>query len=204
MSCTGGTGQYSYSLTGGAQGQSSNQFVVSPTATTTYSMTATDSAQATTSKNATVTVSTGGGGSGGGGPISCPGYSSTQTVNLAWSTGASATIPAGESDAIVITFTPLGEIGASGSSITAFEYGSSAAPRFAVLSTTPCDFAYQPAQLGIYASQSGTTVSQKMNLPGGTKTQAVKIVAGTKYYWNIQMAPGTCGGNCQMRTTITP
>ena len=154
-------------------------------------------------KTTTVTVG-GGGGSGGGGPISCPGYSSTQTVNLAWSTGASATIPAGESDAIVITFTPLGEIGASGSSITAFEYGSSAAPRFAVLSTTPCDFAYQPAQLGIYASQSGTTVSQKMNLPGGTKTQAVKIVAGTKYYWNIQMAPGTCGGNCQMRTTITP
>lgn len=173
MNCSGGTGPYSYSLAGGPQGQSGNQFVVGPTVTTQYSITATDSAQGTAQKTPTVTVSPGGGG-GGGGPISCPGYANTQTANVAWSTGASAVIPAGEADAIVITFTPLGEIGTPGSKITAFEFGSAPAGRFAVLSTTPCDFAYQPAELGIYAAQSGTTVTQKMNLPGELRPKPLR------------------------------
>ena len=107
---------YSYSLNGGAQAQAAIQFVSQSHRNTTYTITATDAAQASAvTEDRDGHRLGGGGGSGGGGPISCPGYSSTQTVNLGVvDRRKRKTIPAGESDAIVITFTPLGEIGASG------------------------------------------------------------------------------------------
>lgn len=209
MTCSGGTAPYSYSLTGGAQGQTSNKFVVSPTATTTYSLTATDAAPAQASsgpQTTKVTVSPGGGGSGG--PISCSGngITGTQTATLTWGgTGASKVVPAGVNDAIVIQFTAGNTSHAS--ALRGFEYGSSASFRTGVLSTTPCDFT---GSLPYASSANSTTISAMMAvapIQGGGGTFLVPLVNGTTYYWNIRTAPdAACGAsnNCQMKFSLSP
>lgn len=206
MNCSGGATPYSFSLSGGAQGQSGNQFVVSPTATTQYSITAKDAAQVTSTKTPTVTVQTGGGGSGG--PISCSGngITGTQTATLTWGgTGASKVVPAGVNDAIVIQFTAGNTSHAS--ALRGFEYGSSASFRTGVLSTTPCDFT---GSLPYASSANSTTISAMMAvapIQGGGGTFLVPLVNGTTYYWNIRTAPdAACGAsnNCQMKFSLSP
>jgi hypothetical protein len=208
MNCSGGTTPYSYSLSGGAQGQSTNQFVVSPTATTQYSLTATDAAQATSTTPPTVTVQTGGGG--GGGPISCSGagngngVSGTRTATLPWKAGANVVdIPAGVNDVIVVQFTAGTTSHAS--RITGTEFGGAPAKRVAVLSTAPCDFT---GSLPYSASGPGTSVNANMAvapLKGGIGTFLTPLVNGQTYYWNIiTLSDQTCGGSCGMRITLSP
>jgi hypothetical protein len=148
---------------------------------------------------------------GGGGPpppppppggISCSGFANTVEVALNWTSGAAGTATISENDAVVVSFTAGTTTHLS--QITAFEFGTPATGRLAVLSTTPCDFAYQPPALGIYAVQGGSTVTQRFAVAPLTGSQRPQLQVGTKYYWNIATNPGLCGGNCQIRAVLTP
>lgn len=205
VTCTGGTGAISYSLNGGAP-QASNQFTVTPTLTTAYTVKAADAVGGSVQKQTSVTVSTGGG-AGGGGPVSCSGVgngngiSGTQNLNLTKT--LSSPISAGVNDVIVVQFTATST--SHPGTIRGFEYGSAPAKRVAVLSATPCDFS---GALPYSTSGPSTSVSASMAVSpvkGGGSTFLVPLVAGQTYYWNIlTLSNETCGGNCGMKVTLSP
>jgi hypothetical protein len=167
-------------------------------------VTARDSANATQTHSAAVTVSSGGGGGGGGGgATNCaavPGSGvsgSTQVLDLDWNNPLIVVHATGlsQGDAVVVRVT-TGAAGGYGK-ISGAEYGGSSAGRFAVLSTSACDFSYPPP-LGWGATSIGNTVEILFGSGNGSDPFGYPLVApGTTAYFNLRTT-GSCGGNCGM------
>jgi hypothetical protein len=127
--------------------------------------------------------------------IVCAGFANTQVLDLSWD-NPSITAKAsglGQSDAVVIRIT-TGPAGGY-AKISGAEYGGISASRYAVLSTTPCDFGYPPP-LGWGATSIGSTVEVLFS-NGPNVAGYPAVPASTTFYFNLKTT-GACGTSCSM------
>jgi len=142
------------------------------------------------------------GGPVGGTATSCPGFSNTWPLSLAWGAIGSGNVASlmtkfNGNDIIVASFTTpavtsAGQIG----TIQAAEYSSIAINRTASLSLTPCSFDNNLASSGFGAHKtlvSGNTVSISYVIGGSSKYYPV-LQPGTTYFFNIKNSSGIGGG----------
>lgn len=124
----------------------------------------------------------------------CPGFASTQVLDLNWAV-PTRLVTSGFtlSDVLVVRFTT----GSNNSSnnlphITAVEYGGvGPAQRTGVLSATPCDFAHQatPGAIGV-----GNTITSTFAIGNGSGFGFYPVLqTNTTYYLNIK---NNAGGGC--------
>ena len=212
MNCSGGTSPYTYSWSPVVA--TTQNLATTVAATTTFTAIATDSATpaATSTKSVTVTVGSGGGG-GGGGPISCTGYDATHVIDIPWPAGANTQVQVftdqsggfGPNDAVVVRFTTPANIalGTGKGSLYATEYNGVPSQRDGSLSAQPCEFGSGTGLQGFTYNQAPLLY---FILPGSSKTGAVKLAAGTTYYFNLNNSAGSncrSSGSCAMTILLT-
>ena len=151
-----------------------------------------------------------GGGTGGspppGTPISCPGYSKTIVLDLAWGAPGSAaprmTTSGFGNDAIVVArfTTPATTAAGVFATISSGEWGDQPTARTAALSTTACDFS-SPNPLGKYATlNAGQQTPSVVYAVGGTSRVYAILQPSTTYYFNIKNVNGAGAPSCTSST----
>lgn len=151
------------------------------------------------------------GGGGGGGPVSCAGFSKTVYVDMPWGTTSrdgSTAYPrlytndfgglTGH-DALVIKLNPPGGVASVGAgSISLSEWGGGPYTRYAVISTTPCDFSVIPST---YNYKIATNVFYSLQVGGNQPAGVFVFQPGVTYYLNIKNANQYGTQTCPTGTT---
>jgi hypothetical protein len=162
-------------------------------------------------KTVSVTVPAPGGG-GGGADCSSQGFVHTRFIDIGWpASGTSWNTIAmggfGTNDALVIKFTPpagsasaVNQVG----SISLAEYGDPLTGRYAVLSTSACDFNGTGGAFTVPALQVSSTISWSLQVGRKDAGPYVQLNAGTSYYLNLKnrssdgVSPTCASGSCNM------
>jgi hypothetical protein len=201
VSCAGTTGNTTYSWT-------RNSVAIAGTGSTTSDSLPANTAQAAASYSYVATVCNGTAcasagttvsvpGTGGGGVtpppggISCSGFSKTVVIDLPWASTTSGTRVLtgsrggfGPNDAVVVRFTPpAGTMSFTPGSITMAEWGGGPVPRYATLSTTPCDFGKTSWFTDLW---TGPTLSIGLKVGGGPTPYTAVVQPGITYYLNVR------------------
>ena len=207
VSCTGGSAPTNFAWSGGGLTQSgpSNQASANITATTTFSVVASNSAGPAPSTSTTVAVQTG---TGGGGAISCAaqGYATTRTINLGWAstlgnvTAVTSSVGGfGANTAMVVTFTTPATGNSRVGNITTYEFGDPPTYRTIVLSTAPCGGGT------VLGTTEGTTTPLYFTV-GGSLFGYPTLQTSTMYYITIvnrQNGLEQCFGSCNAKIELS-
>lgn len=136
----------------------------------------------------------------GGGTINCPGFDTTRVITMNWANPTRMYTKDvggfGPNDITVVQFTTGNGVSQSNNlpKIGGGEWQDPPTPRYAVLSSTPCDFGPQPMP---GATQSGYTVTVPFALGGGYNYGYYPaLLNNTTYYLNVKN--GSCAGSCNM------
>ena len=191
VACAGGA-PTQFSWTGGfMQGQTAAQGSGTLSATTQFSVVASNSAGSDQQRSGSFTLTsstpppTGGGGQMPGG-VSCPGFSTTTVVPTGWTTPnvtvrkiSSTFGPFGTNGALIVKFTTPMRDGPGRIAIA--EYGSAPTQRTAILSSTWCDWNPQTV------NWQSTGVSNTMYFTVGPNSRGwPQLAQGTTYYLNVK------------------
>jgi hypothetical protein len=215
--CTNTAGNTTWTWTGtgaapSTTGVSPQQQNFTVSATTTFSVVATNASGPSLSRSVTVNITpaappppTG--------QLSCPGYKNTIVLDFDYVARRQVMkptpVPFGNGDIVVARFTTPANLANNGSGgfVNAIEYAGLTAFRTGVLSTTPCDFNYEAdsshAQFTNASVGVSATVYFSSSIYGG-----VVLQPGKTYYFNIkndQFGTSTCGGSdCPIAVTLSP
>ena len=163
-------------------------------------------------KTVSVTVPAAGGGGSSGIDCSSQGFLHTRFIDIGWPASGSSwnTIALGgfgQNDALVIKFTPppgSASLVNQAGSISMAEYGDPLTGRYAVLSTSACDFNGTGGAYTVPALQVNSTISWSLQVGRKDSGAVVQLNPGTPYYLNLKnrasngVTPTCSSGSCNM------
>ena len=123
------------------------------------------------------------------GPVACAGFAKTVYVDLSWGAGYTRLFTNDfggltGSDALVVKLNPpSGVTSYGGGTIGLAEWGGGPFTRYAVISTTPCDFSIIPST---YNYKIATNVFYSLQVGGSQQAGKFMMQPGVPYYLNIK------------------
>lgn len=174
--------------------------------TATYSVTASNAGGSSNPASISVAWQGGGGGGGGAWNGSCPGFATTLSLPLAWSStpGNVSALTRSKGDftdgaAVAYFTTPAATADDRAGRITVAEYSGAPAYKTATLSRQPCDFGP-----GVATAEGLTTTIYFV--VGNSTAGLPQLLPGTTYYFNVANrqngAPSCTSDNCDSRIEL--